>query len=579
MRTLFPSRLCALTALLAACGESPPVPPAAGGVEPAAGSDSAGSTPARRGAPWLRDEARERGLVFEWRSGHAEKHYFPEIMGGGAALFDLEPDGDLDAYLVQAGSIVAPPAQRPGNQLFENRGAGRFTDVSAGSGAEDHGYGMGVAAGDVDDDGRTDLYVTNVGPNVLLVNQGEHTFADRTEAAGVGDPSWSTSAAFVDHDRDGDLDLYVANYISWSVDSERVCYTQPHPEDYCSPNSYGAPAPDTFYRNEGGGKFTDVSLASGLRAAVGNGLGVVCADFDGDGWTDIFVANDGMLNLLWRNRRDGSFEEAGVSAGVAVDQDGRKKAGMGAHAADVDQDGDEDLLVVNLTGESDSFYRNDGAHFSDRTPLVGLAGPTRAFTRFGVGFADLDQDGWLDLFEATGRVTRRPENSSARPFDESDLLFRGTGAGKFEEVLPRGGTREPLLATGRAAAFGDVDEDGALDILVVNRDAPANLLMNRVPARGAWIAFHVRETSGRDALGAILRAELDGRALRRTVRSAYGYCTANDARVHLGLGAAASVPGPVTITWADGSEERFAGPFAAGAVHALRRGAGERAGR
>jgi len=544
-----------LAAAVAACGKAAPES------EPSA---------------WFSEEARERGLVFTWHSGHAGRHYLPEIMGGGAALLDLEEDGDLDVYLVQAGSIVAAAEERPGNQLFANDGAGSFTDVSAASGADERGYSMGVAAGDADEDGRTDLYVTNVGPNVLFASAGDGTFSDVTAAAGVGDPSWSTSSAFVDYDGDGDLDLCVTNYIRWSVADERTCYTKPHPEDYCSPNSYAAPALDTLYRNEGAGTFRDVSFEAGLRAAWGNGLGVVCTDFDGDGWTDLFVANDGMLNQLWKNRGDGTFVDVAVAAGCAVDQDGRKKAGMGTHAADLDFDGDEDLLVVNLSGEADSFYRNDGGRFADRTPLVGLAGASRPFTRFGAGFADFDQDGLLDLYQANGRVTRRPEESGLRPFDEPNLLFRGTATGKFEEVLPRGGTRALLSATSRAAAFGDLDGDGAIDVVVVNRDAPAYLLLDRVPGRGHWIAFRVRERSGRDALGAILATEAGGHVIRRTVRSAYSYCAASDARVHLGLGAATEVAGDVRVTWADRSQELFRGPFAADRVHELRRGSGAR---
>jgi hypothetical protein len=534
------------------------------------------AAPASEPAAWFSEEARARGLEFTWESGHAGRHYFPEIMGGGAALLDIEEDGDLDVYLVQAGSIVAPPEARPGNRLFENDGTARFTDASAGSGSDERGYGMGVAAGDADEDGLTDLYVTNVGPNVLLASAGDGTFRDVTAAAGVGDPSWSTSAAFVDHDADGDLDLFVVNYVRWSVADERTCYTKPHPEDYCSPNSYAAPAPATLYRNGGAGAFRDVSFEAGLRAVWGNGLGVVCADFDGDGWTDVFVANDGMLNQLWRNRGDGTFADVAVSSGCAVDQDGRKKAGMGVDAADVDFDGDEDLLVVNLSGESDSFYRNDGAHFSDRTPLVGLAGTSRPFTRFGVGFADFDHDGLLDLFQANGRVTRRPEHSGPRPFDEPNLLYRGTAAGRFEEVLPRGGTSELLTATGRAAAFGDLDGDGGIDVVVVNRDSPAYLLLNRVPARGHWVGFDVRERSGRAALGAIVATEVGVRAVRSTVRSAYSYCAASDPRVHLGLGSGTRLGADVRVIWADRTEELFRGPFAGDRVHELRRGTGLR---
>ncbi len=537
-----------------------------------------------REGEWFREEAGPRGLAFAWQSGHGTRHYFPEIMGGGAALLDLDEDGDLDAYLVQAGRITAASEERPENRLFLNRGGGRFEDASAGSGAEDRGYGMGVAAGDFDEDGATDLYVTNVGPNALLRNRGGGRFEDVTATAGAGDPSWSTSAGFVDHDADGDLDLFVVNYIRWSVADELICYSKPHPEDYCSPNSYAAPAPDTLYRNEGNGTFTDVSREAGLREADGNGLGIVCSDFDGDGRIDVFVANDGMPNQLWRNEGGGRFFDIGVKSGCAVDQDGQEKAGMGTAAADLDFDGDEDLIVVNLSGEADSFYRNDGTHFSDRTPRVGLAVASRPFTRFGTGFVDFDDDGLLDLYEANGRVTRAPEATGPRPFDELNLLFRGVAgeraagavAGglevRFEEVLPRGGTREPLSQTSRAAAFGDVDGDGGVDILVVNRDAPALLLMNRRAGRGNWLEFRVRERSGRDALGAIVRVRGGEREIVRSVRSAYSYCAANDPKVHLGLGSLAGVT-DVTVTWVDGARERF-GDFAAGAVVELARGRG-----
>jgi len=522
---------------------------------------------------WFVEEAHERGVDFRWESGHEERHYFPEIMGGGAALLDVEEDGDLDLYLVQAGPITAAPAARPGNRLYLNQGAGRFRDASRDSGADDHGFGMGVAAGDANGDGLCDLYVTNVGPNALLENQGDGRFVDRTAAAGVEEPAWSTSAAFFDPDRDGDLDLFVVNYIRWSVADEITCYTKPHPEDYCSPNSYAAPAPDTLYLNQGAGRFQDVSFEAGLRASFGNGLGIVCLDHDGDGWNDVFVANDGMLNQLWRNRDGTHFEDVGVSSGCAVDQDGRKKAGMGTAAVDFDFDGDEDLLVVNLAGEADSFYRNDGTHFSDRTPLVGLTGISRPFTRFGLGFADFDDDGLVDLYQANGRVTRRPE-ATERVFDEPNLVFRGSEQGRFEELLPRGGTARELSATSRAAAFGDLDGDGGLDVVVVNRDAPAYLLMNRVAGRGHWIGFRLRERGGRDALGASLWADVGARRVLRVVRSAYSYCAASDPRVHLGLGAEAGVRA-VLVRWADGEEERF-GDFEAGRVFELTRGRGLR---
>ncbi len=524
--------------------------------------------------PWFRDEAAERGLAFEHRSGHAgERYLFPEIMGGGAALLDKEQDGDLDVYLVQGGSLEAAPGERPPNRLFENDGAGRFRDATEESGAGDRGYGMGAAVGDADGDGAPDLLVTNVGPNALLCNDGAGRFAARPIA---GEPSWSTSAAFLDVERDGDLDLFVANYVQWSVADELRCSAVPHGADYCSPLAYDAPAPDFLLVNDGRGGFRDASAAAGLRAAFGNGLGVVCGDFDGDGWLDVFVANDGMTNQLWINRKDGTFADRAAAYGCAVDLDGRTKAGMGVDCVDLDDDGDEDLLVVNLHGETDSCYRNEGSFFSDRTPLLGLASASKPFTRFGCGFADFDDDGRLDLFVADGRVTKAAEPGPAGFFAEPNLLLRGSGtpgAPRFEEVLPRGGTAELLVETSRAAAIGDLDGDGALDVVVVNRDGPARLLRNVRAARGASLTLRVLERGGADALGALVTCRLGERALVRRVKSAYGYLTANDARVHLGLGEAPGVL-DVRVRWLDGEEEAF-GDLSAGAA-TLRRGQGHR---
>ena len=277
-------------------------------------------------------------------------------------------------------------------------------------------------------------------------------------------------------------------------------------------------------------------------------------------------------NQLWKNRAGERFEDVAQALGCAVDQDGREKAGMGTAAADVDDDGDEDLLVVNLSGEPDSFFRNDGGFFADRTPRVGLAAASRPFTRFGLGLVDVDNDGWLDVYQANGRVTRAPEAVGPRPFDEENLLFRGTPEGRFLEVVPRGGTAATLVATSRAAAFGDVDGDGAIDVLVVNRDAPAYLLMNRAGVRGRWIGFRLLEASGRPALGATLSCKVGERSLLRRARSAFSYCAANDPTIHLGLGEATRVT-DVEVTWADGTRERF-GSYSPDAVVEIQRGNG-----
>lgn len=519
-------------------------------------------------APWFEDVASARGLAFTHQSGHRDRFLLPEIMSGGAALFDMDGDGDLDAYLVQSGDARTPAAKDNANRLFRNRGDGHFDDVTAGSGADVTGYGMGVAAGDYDNDGDTDLYVTNLGQNVLLQNDGTGRFRDVTAAAGVAGSGWSTSATFLDYDADGWLDLFVTRYIDWSVSSELACYSLTGVPDYCAPKNYDAPTANLLFHNNGNGSLTDVSQAAGLRSAVGNGLGVIAADFNADGRADVFVANDGTPNHLWMNQGRGTFADQALVNGVAIDEDGKAKAGMGVHAADVDGDGDEDLLVVNLDSESDSFFRNDGQFFVDATAAAGLRTASRRFTRFGMALVDFDNDGRLDLYEANGRVGLQAEHFSNDPYAEPNLLMRGSAGGRFEEVRPRGGTATPLIGTSRGAAFGDIDNDGGVDILVANRDAAPSLLRNIVRQRGNWIVFRVVDEHGRDALGAELTATVANRTVRRDVRAGYSYLASNDPRVHIGLGADTRVLS-VTVRWPTGRRETF-GPFDAGRIVILR---------
>jgi hypothetical protein len=453
------------------------------------------------GAPWFEEVAARAGIDFVHHSGHETRHYLPEIMGGGVALVDVDNDGLLDVYFVQSGRLDNPLAGG-GNRLYRNRGDGTFEDITARSGAGVRGYGMGVAAGDFDNDGYTDLYVTNFGRNVLLKNDGHGHFIDVTAQAGVASSGWSTSAAFLDYDGDGYLDLFVAHYLNWSVAAEVECYSLTGVPDYCSPASYDLPSAATLYHNNGNGTFTDVSAQAGLLTAVGNGLGVVAGDFDGDGRIDVFVANDRTPNHLWLNQGGGRFSEQALAMGCALDQDGAAKSGMGVDAVDADDDGDLDLLVVNLDGESDSFFRNDRNFFVDDTAAVGLRAASRPFTRFGMALLDFDNDGYLDLYEANGRVGQQSEVYSADPYAEPSLLFQGFAGPRFKEVSPRGGTRSPLIATARAAAFGDLDNDGGIDIVVVNRDSRPYLLHNIVKPRGHWIMFRVLDEHRRDALGA-----------------------------------------------------------------------------
>ena len=536
------------------------------------GSPASVTAPGVSLAPWFADEAASRGITVAHRSGHEGTTYrLPEIMGGGAALFDMDGDGDLDALLVQSGTLGAPD-RGPRHRLYRNDGTGRFVDVTPGSGVDVSGYGMGVATGDYDGDGDADVYLTNLGGNVLLRNDGGGRFADVTAAAGVAGSGWSTSAAFVDLDADGWLDLFVTRYLAWTPERERHCFSLTGRVDYCSPKNYDAPTSDLLFRNTGRGAFIDVSAAAGLTTALGNGLGVVADDVDGDGRIDIFVANDGTPNHLWMNQGGGRLVESALLRGVAIDQDGAAKAGMGVHVADVDGDADNDLLVMNLDSESDSYFRNDGRFFVDATSTVGLRTVSRRFTRFGMALLDFDNDGRLDLFEANGRVGLQGEAFAADPYAEPNLLLRGIDGPAFEEVQPRGGTAAPIVRTSRAAAFGDIDNDGGVDVLVANRDETPTLLRNVVAGRGHWLLLAVRDARGSDALGAQLTIRAGGRAVRRDVRTAYSYLAANDPRVHVGLGATATIEA-VDVRWPDGVIEAF-GPFDADRVVTLQRGAG-----
>lgn len=512
-------------------------------------------------APWFEEQAQLRGLNFQHQTGHSLRYQFPEIVGGGVALADLDGDGDLDAYLVQSGKLFADNA--PGNQLFRNIGDGYFEEVAGGGGAGDNGYGMGVTAGDYDNDGDIDLYVTNFGPNVLLRNNGHGEFEDVSVFAGVNDPGWGTAAVFLDLDVDGDLDLFVVNYVDWSLETEQDCLGETTGlVDYCAPINYAAPAADLLYRNNGDGTFTDISKEAGLSVAFGNGLGVVGADFNGDGLTDIFVANDAMMNQLWLNRGNLRFEDEALIWGCAVDGQGIAKAGMGVAAVDQDNDGDTDLLVVNLAGQTDSFFRNAGSYFVDETVSVGLTTKTKRYTRFGVIMADFNNDVRLDIFEANGAVSHSPEATSDDDFAEPNLLLQGLTGERFKLVEQMGGTKSPLIYTSRGVAVGDIDNDGGLDLLVVNRDGPANLLMNQIGSRGNWIRFEVLTQDGHDAHGATVSAHVGSLRVQRDVQTAGSYLASHDPRVHFGLGSESWVRN-VIVRWPGGASEKF-GDFKAG---------------
>ncbi len=525
--------------------------------------------------PWFVEEAAVRGLNFQHRSGFGGSLYLPEIVGGGAALVDVDGDGDLDAYLVQSGWNLAEGAapDSPANQLFLNRGDGFFdpaTDIGDGA---DRGYGMGVAVGDYDQDGDMDLYVTNLGPNALLRNDGAGHFENVAASAGVNDPGWSTAAVFFDLDNDGDQDLYVVNYVNWSVAIEKPCSSRGSPT-YCAPTAYNAPAMDRLYRNEGDGTFVDITVLAGINRSFGNGLGAVAADFNNDGFIDIFVANDRTVDQLWINKQGQRLEDEAAAWGCAVDDHGIAKAGMGVAAPDIDNDGDPDLLVVNFENETDSFYRNEGHYFADMTARLGIAAISRRHTRFGVVLADFDNDGLLDLFEANGKVDGNPARTPDA-FAEPNTLYQGRRDGDstltFATVTPAGGVDPPLNYTSRGLALGDVNRDGALDLLLVNRDGPAQLLINR-RSRGQSVRFRVVDAAGHGVPGARVSALVGGERHYRSVQVGGSYLAAHDPEVYLGIGQQQTVTA-VEVRWPDGASEVF-GDYPAGKSHVLRRGEG-----
>jgi hypothetical protein len=510
------------------------------------------------------ESASDVGLVFTHITGETGQYYMPSQMGAGAALFDYDNDGDLDVFLVQGGAIGPGASIGPSqtSRLFRNDLAGgklRFTDVTERAGVGLRSYGMGAAVGDYDGDGDLDLLVTSFGPETLYRNNGDGTFTDVTNAAGVSDDLWSTSAAFVDYDRDGDLDLFVANYVDFAIANNKMCHDSIGTRDYCSPRVYRA-VPDRFYRNLGNGRFENATESAGISKADGNGLGVSVGDYNGDGWFDLYVANDATPNQLWINRRDGTFADEGMISGSAVNAAGNPEGSMGIASGDFDQDGDEDLFVSNIIGETFAFYESDGrGSFEDVRARVGLAAPTAAFTGFGTDWFDYDNDGWLDLFVANGAVNIiESQRGQPTPFRMRNLLFRNTGAGRFEETSPAAGPAFARAEIGRGAAFGDVDNDGDVDILVTNNGGPVRLLVNQADASGKSLQVRVEQASReRFALGAWVGLERAGRkTLWRRVKTDGSYLSASDSRVHFGLGPAASVDA-IVVKWPDGQQERW----------------------
>ena len=529
--------------------------------------------------PYFAERAAAIGIDFVHFNGMSGQYYYPEIMAPGVGLFDYDNDGDLDLYLVQSQMLgkgktikdaLFPPKGPLRDRLYRNdlstgpdgKKTLHFTDVTDQAGINIQTYGMGVAAGDVDNDGYVDLYRTGLTEGVLLHNNGNGTFTDVTARSGAANKGgWGVSASFVDFDRDGWLDLFVGNYLLYTLEGDIDCLSVTGQHDYCPPNSY-RPQPSKLYRNRGDGTFADVTKMALVGGAYGPALGVSTADFDNDGWMDIYVGNDGMPNQLWINQKNGTFKDMAFLNGAAVNGQGNSEASMGIDAGDYDNDGDEDIFITNWLAQMNILYQNTGnAVFEDRKAASGLGAPSLAKTGFGTAWFDFDNDSWLDLITLNGSVSMIEAQARAKdpfPLKMLNQLFRNRGDGRFEDVSARGGEPFTLLDVSRGAAFGDIDNDGDEDVVVGTANGPTRVFINNVGNRNHWLGLRLTGIGGRDMLGArVSVARGTGPTLWRRARSDGSYASANDPRVLVGLGTSNS-PVTVRVQWPDGKMEEWA---------------------
>ena len=533
--------------------------------------------PPAEGEEALIDVTERVGLDFRHFNGMTGKRYLAETVGPGAAVADLDGDGDLDVYLRQGRlfddgttldetldpfvSTRLPRTATTDRIAYARSRASHLWMPRENCAISDHG--MGAAAGDYDADGAVDLYLTSFGHNRLLRNRGDGTFEDVTQAAGVGDDRFGQVAVFFDYDRDGWLDLYVQNYVDFSMATHKPCYGRNSAIDYCGPLSF-KPEPDRLFRNLADGTFEDVSRASGIARAYGAGLGAVARDFDGDAWLDLFVSNDGGENLLWINRGDGSFVENAQLAGCAVNSMGAREGSMGIAAADFDADLDVDLFITHLSEETNTLYANDGGgYFTDATASAGLAVPSRGYTGFGTAPIDLDNDGLPDLVAVNGEVRAIPEQDTAgeaAPLRQHNQVFRNLGGGAFGDVSSEYSAVSEPLEVSRGLAVGDLDGDGAADLVITNSSGPAQVLWNRGGVGARWLGVALRDRAGRPtSLGSRVEVTAGGAIHMRYASSDGSYLAASDPRVIVGLGSASAVDS-VEIDWTLGRRLRIENP-------------------